>query len=95
MQDRAVRIRAKNDIAELLGLNQASLRAHRVGELLALGNRLTADLARGVDIVLRLNRGDNFSCRDAEFGQFVRLNPYTQRILSTEDLNARDAFNAS
>ena len=58
-QNGAVGIGAENDIAEFLGREQAALRAHGVSELLALRGRFAADLAGGIDVVLRLQRGDD------------------------------------
>src|SRR5882757_2900662 len=46
-QHRAVRVGANDDLAELLWGNEASLRAHRVGELLTAWNRFAADLSSG------------------------------------------------
>ena len=59
MQHGAIGIGADDDVAELLGGHQASLGAHRVGELLPGGDRLAADLAGGIDIVLGLERADD------------------------------------
>ena len=56
VQDRAVRIGAENDVSKFFRLDQASLRADGIGELLALRNRLAANLAGGVHIVLGLDR---------------------------------------
>ena len=50
---RPVGVLADDDVAELLGLDEASLRPHRVRELLARGSRLGADLPGGVHDVLR------------------------------------------
>ena len=54
VEDGAVRVGAEDDVAELLGSDEAALRANGVGELLALGDGLAADLAGRVDVVLRL-----------------------------------------
>ena len=59
MQDGAVGVGADDDVAELLGRHQAALRAHRVGELLAGGCGLAADLAGGIDVVLGLDGADD------------------------------------
>ena len=48
--------RAHHDVAELLGLDQAPARGHRVDEVLARRRRLGADLAGGVLRVLRAQR---------------------------------------
>ena len=53
--DRAVRVRAHDDLAELLRRLEPSLRADRVGHLLAGRRRLGADLAGRVDGALLLD----------------------------------------
>ena len=68
--------------------------ANRVGKLLALRNRLAANLACGVNVVLRLNCIDDVDGGDAQFGEFVRLDPHAQSILATKGLYARHALHA-
>ena len=75
VQDGAIGVGAEDDVAELLGLDQAALRAHRVGELLALRNGLAADLAGGVHVVLGLDCGDDFRRRDAELARVCPAAP--------------------
>jgi len=87
-------LRADN-IAEFLRLDEAPLRADCISELLTLGDGLAANLAGRVDIVLCLDRGDNFGRRNAELREFVRLDPNAQRVLTAEDLYARNALDAS
>ena len=54
--DRAVGVLADDDVAELLRLDEAPLRADRVRELLPGRRGLGADLPGGVDDVLRAER---------------------------------------
>ena len=94
MQNRAVGIGAKNDVAEFLGRDQPALRAHRVGELLALRNRLAADLPCRVHVVLCLDCRDDVTRRYAKLGQLVWIHPDAHRILAAEDLHARNTLHA-
>jgi len=94
VQNRPVGIGAKDDVYRILRVHEAPLRAHRVSELLPIWNRLATNLAGWVHIVLRLNCGDDFCCRNAEFRELIGLHPYAQRILPTEDLHARYAVDA-
>ena len=55
----AVGIRPEHNGAEFLGGDKPSLGAHRVGELLAGGRGLRAELARGIDRILLLQRVDD------------------------------------
>src|SRR5262249_4606109 len=71
--------------------DEAALRPHRVSELLAIGNRLSADLAGGIHIVLRLNGVDDTHCGDPEFRKLIGIYPHAECVLPTEYLNARDA----
>ena len=95
VKNRAIGIGAKNDVAELLWLDQPALRANRVGELLPLRDRLSANLAGRIDVVLRLDRGDHVGRRNAKLREFVGLHPDAQRILPAECLHARNALHAS
>ncbi len=83
-----------NDVAELLGRYQPALRLHRVGELLPGRHRLRTDLPCRVDVVLRLQRGDDLGRRDAELCQLIRLDPHPQRVLSAEHLHTPDTLDA-
>ena len=56
------------------------------------GDRLAADLAGGVDGVLRLDRGDDLRNGDAELRQLVGLHPEAHGVLAgAENLHAADA----
>src|ERR1700722_5877383 len=90
----AVRVRANGYFRKLFRSDQAALGAHRIGELLALGNRLATNLARGIHIVLGLDGSDDIGRRDAKLRHLVRIHPHAQRVLTTEGLHARDAFYA-
>ena len=94
VQDRAVGVGAENDVAELFRRDQPALRADGVGELLALGNGLAADLAGGVDVVLRLDGGDDVGAVTPSLRQLIGLHPHAQRVLPAKDLHARDALDA-
>ena len=87
-------IGAQDDVPKLLRLDQAPLCAHRVSELLTFRNRLAANLARRIDIILGLYRVNHICCRDPELGKLVRVYPDAKRILSSENLHARDALHA-
>ena len=94
VQDGAIGVGAKDDVAELFGLDQAALRPHGVGKLLALRDRLAADLAGRVHVVLGLDRLDDFRRGDAQLGHLVGVHPNAHRVLPAEHLHARDAFDA-
>jgi len=63
-----VDFRANYDLAELFFRRKTALGANGVGVLLPWRYRLAADLARGIDIVLRLNRVDDFGDGDLKLG---------------------------
>jgi len=91
--DRAVWVGAQHDAAELLGALQATLRAHRVGELLAPRNRLGTNRSGRIDGVLRIDGVDDLRDRDVQLGQLVGLDPQPHRILAgTEDGDAGDSL---
>src|SRR4029077_14462580 len=86
---------AHNDVAKLLWRGQAALRENRIGKLLVLRRRIAADLAGGINGVLRLDRIDDIGYRDTEFREMVRLDPKPHRILRrAEDLRVSDARQA-
>ena len=64
--DGSVGLGTNYDLAELLFRRKAALGANCVGVLLAWWHRLTTNLTRGIDIVLRLNRVDDFGDCDLE-----------------------------
>ena len=64
--ERAVGVGAHDDVAELLGRDEAALRAHGVGELLPGRRRLGAHLAGGVDDVLRAHGVLDVGDREAQ-----------------------------
>ena len=75
--------------------DEPALRAHRVGELLARRDRLAADLAGGVHLVLLLDRRDDLGDRDAALREHVRLHPHAHRVLArAEDRDLADARHA-
>ena len=93
--DAAVGSGADDDLLELLGRCQPSLRPDRVGELLPLRRRLAADLAGRIHGVLRLDRRDDLGDGDRQLRQLVGLDPQPHRVLAgAEDLDAADAGNA-
>jgi hypothetical protein len=57
--DRAVRIRAHDDLLELLGIGQSAAGRDRVHELLLLIDRRLSDLAGGELRVLLVERSDD------------------------------------
>ena len=86
---------ADDDLLELLRRSKAALRADGVGERLSLWNRFAADLSRGIDSVLRLERGDNLRDGNLELRQLVGPHPQAHGILSgAEDLNRADSLHA-
>ncbi len=86
---------AQNDLFELFRRSQAALRANRVSEGLAFGNRLAAHLPGGIDGVLGLNGADNFRDRHLQLGQLIGLHPEAHGVLAgAEDLNGADALHA-
>ena len=91
----AVRLGPHDDVLELLDAGQAALRAHRVGELLALRRRLAADLAGRVHRVLCLERADDLVRGDVELPQGVGIDPEPDGVLArAEDLHLADAGDA-
>ncbi len=93
--DGAIGVGADDDGAKLLRLDQAALRLHRVSKLLALRDRLSADLAGGIYVVLGLDSLDDFRRGDAQLCHLVGLHPNAHGILSAEYLHARHTFDAS
>ena len=94
-QDGAVGLGADDDLVELLRRRQASRGAHVVGELLPLRNGLAADLAGGIDLVLRLDGVGDVGHRDAQAGQPVRIHPNAHGIRpGAEDLHLSNAGDA-
>ena len=90
---RAVRILAHDDVAEFLLGDQPALGGDRVGEFLALGRGRPADLAGGIDGVLRVDGVDEVVDRDVELGQLVGLDPEAHGVLAgAEHLHVGDAF---
>ncbi len=95
VQHGAVGVGAQDDVAELFGGDQSTLCADGVGELLAAGHGLAADLSGGIDVVLCLQRGIDLGNGHAQLGQLIGLDPHAQRVLArTEDLHAGDALDA-
>ena len=80
--------RAHHDLAKFLGHHQAPLRTDGVGELLALGRRFSAHLARRVHGVLRFQRGDDLGNRYAQLGQLIGFHPNAHGVLAAEHLHA-------
>src|SRR5262245_51452700 len=76
-----------HDLFELRRGVEPALRANRVSEGLSRRDRLAAYLTRGVNGVLRLNRGDNLGHRDSQLRQLIGLYPQAHRVLAgAEDL---------
>ena len=87
---------ANHDVLELFGRSEAALGAHRIGELLSLGNWLAAHLSGRVHGVLRLKRRDDFRNGDLQLRQLVRLHPQAHGILArAKYLNDAHALHAS
>ena len=77
------------------GDRQTALSEHGIGELLARGSRLAANLTGRIHSVLRLYRVDDVRDRDAELRQLVRLYPEPHGILArAKDLRLTDAVQA-
>ena len=92
---RAVGLGPDHDVLEVLDARQAALRAHRVGELLALRHGLGADLAGRVHGVLGLQRADDLVHRDVQLPQGVGVDPEPDGVLAgAEDLHLADAGDA-
>ena len=90
--DSSAWIFANHNLPKLFGRTESSLRADRIGELLAFRRRLASNLSRRIYRVLRLNRSDDFRNGDGQLCQLVRLDPKAHRVLpSAEDLHAADA----
>ena len=94
VENRPIRIGAKNNVAELFRRYKTSLRTNRVGELLTVWNRLGADLPGRIHVVLRLDRGDHFRRRHAELRKLIGLHPDAHGVLTAEGLHARHALDA-
>ena len=77
-----VSLGADHDFAELFFRGKAALRTNGVGIFLAHRNRFAADLPCRIDIVLRLNRVDDFRDSDLQLSQLIGLDPKTHRILA-------------
>src|SRR4029453_826943 len=74
---------------------EATLRAHRVGELLTLWYGLAADLSRRVHGVLGLQRADDLAHGDIELPQGVGIEPEPDGVLArAENLDLADAGDA-
>ena len=85
MQDRSVRIGAKNDIAEFLGLDQAPLGANRVGELLALADIGSPPIwPAGFTLFCAWMAAITSVAVTPSLRHFVRLHPDAHRILAAE-----------
>ncbi len=94
--DAAIGRGAHDNICEFFGRGQPALRADRIGELLSLGRRLTADLAGRVHRVLRLDGGDDLRYGDGESCQLIGFDPEAHGVLAgAEHLHAADALNAA
>ena len=62
--------------------------------MLALRDRLSADLAGRVNVVLGLDSLDDFGRGDAQLGHLVGVHPHPHCVLSAEHLHARHTFDA-
>ena len=81
-QHAAIGSGANNDLAELFRRGQAARRAHVVGELLSWGTGCAADLAGGIDRVLRLDGADDFRDGNAEVRQRIGIHPDAHGVLA-------------
>ena len=80
-ENRAVRVRADDDVGELVDARQPSFGLQVELELLIVRDRPGADAAdRGLD-VLRLNCVDDIAGGQVEAGQLVDLDPGTHRVI--------------
>ena len=93
--ERAVGVRAHDDLAELLGLDASSLGRDGVGELLPGRRGLGADLPGGVHYVLRLHGVYDVGHRELQLGQRVGAHPDAHRVIRrAEECHLAYAANA-
>ena len=93
--DRAVGVGADDDVFEFLDGGEAAGGGDGEGVDLALRDGFAADLARGVDLVLRPDGGDDLGDGDVQRGEAVGLHPDAHGVLArAEDADAADARDA-
>ena len=80
--DRAIRIRAHGNLAELFGCLQAALGAHHVSLLFALWRGFSADLSRRIDRALLLHGARNVGNGQSELGEQVGLDPDAHGVIA-------------
>src|SRR5438045_7194794 len=94
MDLRTVWIRAEDDVAELLLVEQPALRANRVGELGAGRRWRAADLAGRTQLMLLADRADDVGHGDVQPSDAIRPKPHTHRVVAAaEQVDLADAGN--
>ena len=83
--NRAVRIRADDDLPEFLWILETALRANCVGHLLPVGRGLGAHLPGRVHGALRLNRAGKVGNSQTKFGEQIRLDPDPHGVIARSE----------
>ena len=90
--DRAVGVCANDNVLEVLLGHKAASGIHCKRKYLPLRHGLAANLSGGIDVVLSLNRANDFRHGDVERGEPVGLHPDAHRVLArTENADASHA----
>src|SRR5215469_15922131 len=93
--ERAVRLRAQDDLSELLRAQESPWGTHRVGELPSWRGRLISDLARRIDDVLRRDGVRDIGHRQLELCEGIGSHPDPHGVVrSTEDPDLADPWDA-
>ena len=92
--ERPIRLRADDDVGELVGLDQPALHAQRVLVALAPCRRRLANLSRRHLDVLLANRACHVARGDAERGHAVGPQPDAHAEVRAEDLDVAHALDA-
>ncbi len=80
--NRAIGIFANYDLAKFLRRNEPALGGDGVGEFLAFRRRRAADLADGIDIVLRVDGGEDVANGQVQRREVLGLDPKAHRVLA-------------
>ena len=93
---RSVGVGTDDDVAEFLDRAEVTLRDDRFGEFLSGWRGRSADLAGGIDAILRTDGLHDFVRGDIELGQLVGTHPDAHGVLpGAENGNLRDTVDAS